>query len=305
MKKFLTIFVAILMVFAMLTTASAKDPFAAINVPQCTTAPVTDGTIGVGEYKLIASYDAGSALWSRDSLGLEEEDVTLDFYATWDADYFYYAVKVTCLDETHPAGPNNYVFEQPSIMTAMVYDDPTLDVFASADGSDWDWGDAYACTFAREWTIGRTGDGTELAAGPCNHFGTVRSDANFKWEAACADGYDVYELAIPWSAIAKTEGIEVGGKCGLAFSCVAKSAATDYDGGIIAFASGIVGGKSFDRYAQVTLTANEPFVDEEESTPAEESDTTTIPTGDNMAIFAIIAVIALAGAVIVVSKVRR
>ena len=308
MKKILVLALALVMIFAITATVSAKEPIATINVPKCTTAPTIDGAIASGEYKLVASFDKNGAAWSRDTQGVEDLDVKLDVYATWDDTYFYYAVKVSNHEPNYTPGPNSYVFEQPSIMTAMVYDDPTLAVFAAADGKDWDWGAAYAASFAREWTIGSTKEGVDFEAGPCNHFGAVRSNADYKFKVTHGD-FDIYEQAIPWAAIGKTTGIEVGGKAGLAFSAVVKSvegaAAEDYQGGYVAFASGIVGGKSFERYGLVNLTANEPFETEESEVETSKDESQTPPTGDGTAIFAVVSMIAIAGAAIVVSKKRR
>ena len=72
----------------------------------------------------------------------------------------------------------------------------------------------------------------------------------------------------------------------------------------IAFASGIVGGKSFDRYAQVTLTANEPF-DTESSKPETSTPGTTPDTRDITTVMVMIAVIAVIGAGVVVKKRSR
>lgn len=311
MKKLVVLALALVMVFSITAAVSAKDPIATINVPKCTTAPVIDGVVSDEEYKLVASFDKNGSAWSRDTTGLDNLDVKLDLYATWDDDYFYYAVRVTNVEPNYTPGPNNWVFEQPSLMTAMVYDDPTLAVFAAADGKDWDWGVAYAAPFAREWTIGENKDGVAFEAGPCNHFGQVRSHADFKFEVVHGD-FDVYEQAIPWAAIGKTEGIEVGGKAGLAFSNCVKSAEGyedgEYAGGYVAFASGINGGKSFERYGLVNLTANEPFdsvVDETSEEVSVEESEGTAPTGDGTAIFAVIAMVAIAGAAVVVAKKRR
>lgn len=316
MKKLVVLALALVMVFSITAAVSAKDPIATIDVPKCTTAPVIDGVISDEEYKHIASFDKNGSAWSRDTTGLDNLDVTLDMYATWDDDYFYYAVRVTNVEPNYTPGPNNWVFEQPSLMTAMVYDDPTLPVFAAADGKDWDWGAAYAASFTREWTIGQYKDGVDMVEG-CNHFGAVRDHADFKFKVVHGD-FDVYEQAIPWAAIGKTEGVEVGGKAGLAFSNCVKTAEGyhadaeppyyDYAGGYVAFASGINAGKSFERYGLVNLTANEPFdsvVDEtSEEVSAEESEGTA-PTGDGTAIFAVIAMVAIAGAAVVVAKKRR
>ena len=37
------------------TSVSAKEPFTSINVPKANTAPVIDGKVSDGEYKLVAS----------------------------------------------------------------------------------------------------------------------------------------------------------------------------------------------------------------------------------------------------------
>ena len=167
------------------TSVSAKEPFTSINVPKANTAPVIDGKVSDGEYKLVASYDKDDPAWNRDTFGIDGKDVRMDVYATWDEEYFYFAVIVTNLDPNYTPGPNKYVFEQPSLMTGMLYDDPTLAKFAEPSGKEnWDWGDAAAQSFAREWTVGTTKEGTDFmnASGysGVNHFGAVRSHADFK-----------------------------------------------------------------------------------------------------------------------------
>ena len=165
----------------------------------------------------------------------------MEVFATWDEEYFYLAVIVSNLEPNYTPGPNTYVFEQPSLMTGMLFDDPTLPQFAEPSGNDsWDWNAAYSQPFAREWTVGTTKDGIDFmkAAGysSVNHFGAVRSDPNFKVAVTHGDA-DIYEQAIPWSAIGKTEGIEIGGKAALALSACVKSATFKTDGGYVCFAS--------------------------------------------------------------------
>lgn len=304
---------ASIMIFSVTAAVSAKEPFAKLDVPKCETAPVIDGVISDGEYKLVATYDATSSDWSRDTHGLENYSPELQVFATWDDNYFYLAVRAKNLDPNYTNGPDLYCFQQPSLMTAMVYDDPTLPVFASSDGSDWDWLDAYNASFSREWTIGRDKAGdlfedSDIEYSGTNHFGALKDHADYKFEVKHGE-YDVYEQAIPWAAIAKTDGIEVGGSCGLAFSaCVISSVDEDYTGGYICYASGIDGAKNFERYAKVTLTANEPFdkVEESDPDPSEDSDPDpTPPTGDYAIAFVVLSIIALAGAAVVTAKKSR
>ncbi len=283
-------FVFLLSVFVP-TGVFAKEPFTSIDVPKCEKAPVIDGEIKDEEYKLVASYEEGEPAWKRDSSGVAGLDVKLDVYATWDDEFFYYAVIVTNLDPKYTPGPNTYVFEQPGLMTAMLRDDPTLPEFAEPTGAEnWSWDAAAGKSFAKEWTVGSTKNDVEFMKAPgyssVNHFGAVRNDPNYKVVITHGDA-DIYEQAIPWAAIGKTEGIEVGGKAGFTFSACVKSVTLSTDGSFICFASGI-SEKSFERYALVNLTANEPFdkVDltsfvKEDTKPAEtskEAETTKVET---------------------------
>lgn len=180
MKRFLPVLLAVIMIFSITATVSAKDPFTKLNVPKCTTAPTIDGVISDGEYKLVATYDKTKPEWNRDS----SEDFAgktpeLYVYATWDDTNFYVAVQAKNLEPNYTQSAGKVVFEQPSLMTAMVYDDPTLAIFASATGKDWDWGAAAATTFGREWTIGITKEGIDFTEAEgmtgVSFFGKVRS----------------------------------------------------------------------------------------------------------------------------------
>ncbi|NLB81831.1 MAG: hypothetical protein GX800_09565, partial [Clostridiaceae bacterium] len=69
-RKLVMIFLFVFLLSVLLPAGVyAKEPFTSINVPKCETAPVIDGEISNGEYKLVASYDKDGDAWKRDTSG--------------------------------------------------------------------------------------------------------------------------------------------------------------------------------------------------------------------------------------------
>ena len=77
------------------------------------------------------------------------------FYAGWDDEYFYFAVRVSCRAphssyQDDEAG--HYIFNGHSLMTALVPEDPAADKYRPSNGEYWLWQEAYDAGVCFEWT---------------------------------------------------------------------------------------------------------------------------------------------------------
>jgi hypothetical protein len=303
MKKLLA-----LVVMAMLLTSLSLTAFAEqveFSVPKATTAPVIDGVVNEGEYKLISSYTGTDASpWG--SVGANAKSRKVDFYASWDDTNFYVAVVADCAP-THVQvnEGENYIFNAHHLMSAATSVTPTDPKYAPANGTSWDWGEAFASNLGHEWSIAlKSTDNTLIAA---NHFGNA---VEFPYVVKSADGKDVYEQAIPWTFIDPNgeNKFVSGAKFGYAFVAGVGDVNTDTANGVdpagdyVEFAKGINGYKNFAEYAVVTLADVEAAPVEE--TPAEETNDNPATADTMVVLFALAAVVSVA-AVVIVKKAHK
>ena len=303
MKKLIAFAVSAMLIATLSLTAFAEQ--VEISVPKATTAPVIDGVVNEGEYKLISGY-AGeeSTVWSVSGANAKSRKV--DFYASWDDTNFYVAVVADCAP-THVQinEGENYIFNAHHLMSAATATNPTEDQYKPAEGTAWDWSAAFASNLGREWSIAmKSTDNTLIVA---NHFGPV---VEFPYIVKATGGKDIYEQAIPWTAIDLNAANKfvTGAKFGYAFAVGVGDVSTDVANGVDAatagdyvnFAKGINGYKNFAEYSVVTLADVEAAAE----VPADE--TTTDETKDNpetsdavSEMFALIAVAFVAGFVLV------
>lgn len=210
--------------------ASAEE--AVIDVPRLETTPVIDGAIGADEYVCLRSYaEGGLSLVSGSS-----RQPSAYFYAGWDDDYFYFAVKVSCYAphssyQDDEAG--HYIFNGHSLMAALVPDDPSAAKYQPANGEYWLWEEAYASGVCFEWTTildSRTGS---VVTG--DHFLALSESEGFLAACTSADGYDVYEMRIAFSAFSTEFAgapfqAELGAVFGLDFNAGLTDVGIGYDG---------------------------------------------------------------------------
>jgi hypothetical protein len=254
MRKFLAIVLTVMLVTSLSLTAYAAQP--EISVPKATTAPVIDGVVNEGEYKLIASY-AGNDTAPWGSLGANAKSRKVDFYATWDSTNFYVAVIADCAPaHVQVYEGENYIFNAHHLMSAAIPTTPKDPKYVPADGVAWEWGAASSSNLGREWSIAiKSTDNTLIAA---NHFGPA---VEFPYTVKSANGKDVYEQAIPWTFIDPNgeNKFDIGAVFGFAFVAGVGDASTDMangvdpDGDYVEFAKGINSYKNFADYAVVTL----------------------------------------------------
>lgn len=305
MKKLMFFVLAVVMIATFAISASAVD-YGKVEINKVTTAPTIDGAVSANEYPTVIKYDASKTYWNYKS-DAEAADYDVVLYMGWDAEYFYTAVTAKATTaRTHtgvmPSGDRPYIFDRRHVMSAVVAGDPSDTKYQPADGASWPWGDAYNSGYGNEWTITANPDGTN---GVGDHFGSVGTKIEYKVTVS-SNGTEVYEQKIPWTAftggtITAAEGTVFGYAFTLA--CEEVDLTTD-ECTYACFGAGISGYKNFAEYVGMTL-AGEKAPEPETSEPAapETPDDTTPPeTGDSFVFFAVVALVSLAGAVVVAKK---
>ena len=308
MKKLMFFVLAVVMIATFAISASAVD-YGTVEINKVTTAPTIDGAVSANEYPTVIKYDSAKTYWNYKS-DAEAADYDVVLYIGWDAENLYTAVTAKATTaRTHtgvmPSGDRPYIFDRRHVMSAVVTGNPTDTKYQPADGQSWAWGDAYNSGYGNEWTITANPDGVN---GVGDHFGSVGTKIEYKVTVS-DNGTEVYEQKIPWTAftggtITAAEGTVFGYAFTLACEEVDLS---DESCTYASFGAGISGYKNFAEYVALTLAgekAPEPVTpDVSEPATEEPSEPTTPPaTGDMTMVFALVALISLAGAVVVAKK---
>ncbi len=141
---------ALLLLLSLCAPLAAAEE-AVIDVPRCAAAPEIDGIIGPDEYVCLRSYASGGLTLLSGS----GRQPTPRFYAGWDDEYFYFAVRVSC-QAPHSSYQDDeaghYIFNGHSLMTALVPEDPAADKYRPSNGEYWLWQEAYDAGVCFEWT---------------------------------------------------------------------------------------------------------------------------------------------------------
>ncbi len=324
MKKFLSLVLAALVSACVFSVAASADldpdqgDNRIVNIYELENSPVIDGTVDEGE------YGDPIAVWPTDSImqskGDYAESIDVAIYMCYDANYLYYAVVTEC-DEPHVAfnEGEHYIFNAHHLMSCIIPDDPTRlddnDEFVYPCADDYDWGVYYNAGYCYEWTMIHNSKTDALQT--ADHFGTLTATAGVKCASASKNGQDIYEIAIPWTAMySKTQPNPLIGEDGTVFGFDCDIGLTDVgdgyndaNGNYVYFAGCYTDSKDLRGCAVVTCAGKyeEPSSEEPSSEPVSEassedsaSEDTTEPTGDNGLIaFAVIASLSLAGAVVV------
>ncbi|MBQ6906636.1 MAG: hypothetical protein IJN75_06420 [Clostridia bacterium] len=307
MKKLMFFVLAVVMVATFVVSASAVD-YGTVEINKVTTAPTIDGAVSENEYPTVIKYDSSKTYWNYKS---DEDAANYDvvLYIGWDAENLYTAVTAKATTErTHtgvmPSSDRPYIFDRRHVMSAVVAGNPTDTKYQPADGQSWPWGDAYNSGYGNEWTITANPDGEN---GKADHFGSVTGSIEYKVTVA-TNGTEVYEQKIPWTAFTGgTITAAEGTVFGYAFTLACEEVdLTDDSCTYACFGAGISGYKNFAEYVALTLAgekAPEPDTSEPATEPTEPSEPTTPPeTGDMTMVFVLVALVSLAGAVVVSKK---
>ncbi|MBP3387733.1 MAG: hypothetical protein J6L23_04275 [Clostridia bacterium] len=309
MKKLMFFVLAVVMVATFVVSASAVD-YGTVEINKVTTAPTIDGAVSENEYPTVIKYDSSKTYWNYKS---DEDAANYDvvLYMGWDAENFYTAItaKATTArtyDNATPSNDRPYIFDRRHVMSAVVTGNPTDSKYQPADGQAWGWSDAYGSGYGNEWTITAQPDGTNAHG---DHFGSVTGSIEYKVTVA-TNGTEVYEQKIPWTAFTGgTVTAAEGTVFGYAFTLACEE--VDFSGEedsctYACFGAGISGYKNFAEYVALTLAgekAPEPDTSEPATEPSEPSEPTTPPeTGDMTMVFVLVALVSLAGAVVVSKK---
>lgn len=312
---------AIILCFVFAVTASAEitDPNLGnnriVNIYEIASAPKIDGKVEEGE------YGQAIAIWPTDTImqakGDYAESIDVNIYMCYDAEYLYYAVVTEC-DEPHVAfnEGEHYIFNAHHIMSLILPDDPTKTkedgTFVYPNDEDYDWNELYNAGYCYEWTM--IYNSKKNAPEAADHFGEITKKA--KISSSSANGQDTYEIAIPWSEMkSKVQTTPLKGEDGTVFGFDCTLGLTDvgdgYDeenrGNYVYFGGCYTKeGKDLRACAVVTCAGEyqEPVSSEPESKPVSERPVSeasaTEPTSDSgLAALAVIASIAVAGAVAV------
>ncbi len=234
MKKLLALVLALAMVLSAATVlVSAEDEDDIVNreikIYEADKAPTLDGKIEDDEYKLVSEWPLDDDFIV--SRGDYAKNIKAYFYMCYDADYLYYAVKTEC-EEPHVAVMDNehkrYVFNAHYLMSLIIPDDPTrVDEETGKNiypGQEADWSALANGGYAYEWTtiypsetVGSTTEGSPFVT---DHFLNMSSQLQFS--TGSADGYDYYEMAIPWTALKNKynpDGVKVEKGSVFGFDC--------------------------------------------------------------------------------------
>ena len=185
MKKYSACALALLLLLSLCAPLAAAEE-AVIDVPRCAAAPEIDGIIGPDEYVCLRSYASGGLTLLSGS-GRQPDAA---FYAGWDDEYFYFAVRVSC-QAPHSSYQDDeaghYIFNGHSLMTALVPEDPAADKYRPSNGEYWLWQEAYDAGVCFEWTT--ILDSRTDTVVTENHFLSLTEDEGFLAACTSADGF--------------------------------------------------------------------------------------------------------------------
>ena len=211
MKKTVSLVLAIIMAacLASVIVSADVDPEIGINrlvsIYEAETAPIVDGVVTDGEYgEPIGVWPADTIM---QSLGDYAKNMPVSIYMCYDADYIYYAVVAKC-DFPHVAYDEgeHHAYGAHHLMSMIIPDDPTRmnddESYVYPDASGYNWGAVWGSGACYEWCS--IFDSKKNEAAVYDYFLAMSSENGFRHaaKAAAADGEnDVYEVAIPWSAM--------------------------------------------------------------------------------------------------------
>ena len=211
MKKTVSLVLAIIMAacLASVIVSADVDPEIGINrlvsIYEAETAPIVDGVVTDGEYgEPIGVWPADTIM---QSLGDYAKNMPVSIYMCYDADYIYYAVVAKC-DFPHVAYDEgeHHAYGAHHLMSMIIPDDPTRmnddESYVYPDASGYSWGAVWGSGACYEWCS--IFDSKKNEAAVYDYFLAMSSENGFRHaaKAAAADGEnDVYEVAIPWSAM--------------------------------------------------------------------------------------------------------
>lgn len=215
MKKALSLIVALVMVFACFASLAVSVSADEVDnreftVYMVTTAPTIDGIIDDGEYPLVTSWPDDTDMAFR---GDYVQNIEAYFYMCYDADYLYYAVKTECdaphvaMKDDATAEVKHYVFNAHHLMSLIIPDDPTKDIYPDSSAT---WSDLYNGGFCYEWTMIYT---SEAVAGvheanetfATDHFGNLIAGGNATYATGSDGDWDTYEIKIPWGVMSSSK----------------------------------------------------------------------------------------------------
>ena len=298
MKKYSACALAFLLLLTLCAPLAAAEE-AVIDVPRCAAAPEIDGIIGPDEYVCLRSYASGGLTLLSGS-GRQPDAA---FYAGWDDEYFYFAVRVSC-QAPHSSYQDDeaghYIFNGHSLMTALVPEDPAADKYRPSNGEYWLWQEAYDAGVCFEWTT--ILDSRTDTVVTENHFLSLTEDEGFLAACTSADGFDVYEMRIAFSAFSTEYAGAVfeaqsGAAFGLDFNAGLSDVGVGYDGENGEYRGDYVSlGGFFADYRGTNASACARLRLAE--TAAEESVAETPDTGDEgYVLYVVLAVVAVGAAV--------
>ena len=298
MKKYSACALALLLLLSLCAPLAAAEE-AVIDVPRCAAAPEIDGIIGPDEYVCLRSYVSGG-LTLLSGNGRQPDAA---FYAGWDDEYFYFAVRVSC-QAPHSSYQDDeaghYIFNGHSLMTALVPEDPAADKYRPSNGEYWLWQEAYDAGVCFEWTT--ILDSRTDTVVTENHFLSLTEDEGFLAACTSADGFDVYEMRIAFSAFSTEYAgaafeAQSGAVFGLDFNAGLSDVGVGYDGENGEYRGDYVSlGGFFADYRGTNASACARLRLAE--TAAEESVAETPDTGDEgYVLYVVLAVVAVGAAV--------
>ncbi len=172
-----------------------------VNVYECETAPVVDGTLD-DSYRFVAnSYDGQGYFVLFDGCSVDDH---CDFYACWRGDYLYVFVKAVC-NGTHSAfvKDDHHIYNAHYMMSALLPDNPYKDVYVgSGENGTWGWGELYSAGHCYEWTI--INPSQETDSDREDHFKNMTALEGYEFACKSAGGYDYYEQKIPLSKVSNS-----------------------------------------------------------------------------------------------------
>ncbi|NCU25354.1 hypothetical protein EOM86_01380 [Candidatus Nomurabacteria bacterium] len=274
-KKTLTLVMTIVFMVSAAAFVSADSD---LTAQYASTAPTIDGSMGSGEWgDVLFRIEDGLTDVHASAADPRIEDFSADIYAQWDDDNLYVLV-VADYEEHENDYPANEMYMEDCLQLAI--------------------GPNTSKTTARN----------EFGFALATDLSTKLSNA---WFEVVADGIDdvdfeitrsgrktVYEMAIPWNAIAEQSDVDLVGDGHTIFFSAAFCLGRDGGWLAIEYMTAIIGSKEVAQAAEVTLEKQEST----SSSASSQSD--NVQTGDNAPV-ALMVVSALLLATVITTKVYR
>lgn len=300
MKKIIAVLLAMVLACSLLALIPSADVTnAKYDVSFTKKSPNVDGVMDSGEYGQypLMSFDLGEYEWNgskyvakdgttdeflMDHYKIQDDDLAFDFYATWDADYFYMCwVVYTAYDYRIPdeiynggAGSGNmWEYSCVQFMITPGAPDKNVKKYQTAE-----WSGDYL-------EVGLTLRGDDESTKVCwsqpaaANGGLTLSDWDFAATRDNSKNVTTYEVRLPFvksGIAAKGDGAEFG----LTYAVAAQQNYNSYAPGMIEFQDGILGGKNADAAAIMTMADSGMEIEKIELiTSADEAPEGTLPEG--------------------------